>query len=230
MAPNRGTLGTLKLLWVLAALAYLVLAFTGAASGPTNDGPALWSWYMIAALTFPSGWIVAYIHLLTPMVQAATGYSFAAAYGWWIICTGLIFTAGYVQWFVLLPRLWRKWKEKGPDQRRAAIVRGALVLMWLVVAAIALASLFFSSDHRMVDNAAINDAVFAVSIYGFLAFSFPLGWIVGVPLILFVDDPSVMISAWLGATVGSYLQWFVLLPRLWRKWKTGRTGATHTGQ
>jgi len=223
MAINRSAL---KLSWGLAALISIVLPSIGYHEGTSESW--LWPFYVMVILSLPSSWIMMWsLDFLTPIILPSTGYSMAAGYGWVIACSALTLASGYVQWFILLPRLWRKWEARSRSPLRAAIARRTLMLLWVLVAAVVLAST--TSDYGL------SNAFFIVNACAFLAFSFPSGWIVAVMLIFLfavIEDttgfaPSFIevISIWLTLTVAGYVQWFVLLPRLWRKWKARRANA-----
>jgi hypothetical protein len=102
----------LKIVWVLSAVGVLVTTLMTYSPGSRSDA-GIFLVYGMLFLTFPSGWLV--VGLVTGMaiLQDRLGEPFLDALGsnhmghvglW---CA--FFTAGYFQWFLLIPFLRRKW-------------------------------------------------------------------------------------------------------------------------
>lgn len=102
----------LKWLWVLSALLAL-LASLAAYDGEPNSDADLLLGYAMLTLSFPLGLIVAAsFSILGQVAYATTGYVFTTSYVSITVTWLIFFVAGYVQWFVLLPWLCRKWKAR----------------------------------------------------------------------------------------------------------------------
>jgi hypothetical protein len=84
------------------------------APGPRSDAMVLFAWIMLA-LSFPSGLLVslvlAVVLLVVDATQSLQDIQVAAWVGvpivWMAFCA-----AGYIQWFVALPRLWRRLRPR----------------------------------------------------------------------------------------------------------------------
>ncbi|MEN9868476.1 MAG: hypothetical protein RL748_4066 [Pseudomonadota bacterium] len=102
----------LKYLWLLGALLALLVSLIAYDGKPNSDVDLLLG-YVMLTLSLPSGLIAASaFSLIGQIVYATTGYIFTTSYEL-IVVTWLIFLiTGYVQWFVFLPWLWRKWKAR----------------------------------------------------------------------------------------------------------------------
>lgn len=102
--------------------------------------------------------------------------------------------------------------------------RNSARFMWVVVALLCLGLTLFIAglDHPDAEKDAGTILVLAMTILsaplGFIGF--PAG---GLLANLFSHHQSVaIVSTWLVLTALGYLQWFVLVPWLWRKWKARR--------
>lgn len=101
-----------KAIWITLGVIVLFVTLYRFDGKPNSDIGVFLAWSMLA-LAFPSSLLVA---------GAFTGISIAAesffstviptSY-WWIAITWLcFFVVGYLQWFVLLPWLWHKWRAQ----------------------------------------------------------------------------------------------------------------------
>ena len=114
---ERTTLWRLVIgLWVALALVFLIMAIIVFHDNPVRDGKpydgaeSLLTLFMLV-LSFPSGWIgMGMARLIQMIANAVTGEAIALSYAWLTVQWLLFVLAGYVQWFVLVPWLWRKWK------------------------------------------------------------------------------------------------------------------------
>jgi hypothetical protein len=99
-------------LWMLGALLPLIASLIAYDGKPNSDADLLLAYAMLA-LSFPLGLVIAAAaSLLGQIAYTMAGYVFTTSYAS-IIVTWLVFlAAGYVQWFLLLPWLWRKWKAR----------------------------------------------------------------------------------------------------------------------
>ena len=98
----------LKIVWIAAAtfsLFFTLYAFDGK---PNSDIGPLFAWSMVA-LSFPAGLLVQLVHIaLYDWFSIAVKTSYFS-----LLIDGASFLLmGYLQWFVLLPWLWRKWKAR----------------------------------------------------------------------------------------------------------------------
>ena len=105
---------TLKIVWILCMLA--VLGVTLAHSpDPLSDAAILFAYGMLF-LAFPVGHLVAGLFALLLMIHEQSRVPLLdlldANYIGFFVMWLAFFVAGYAQWFVLLPWLWRKWKER----------------------------------------------------------------------------------------------------------------------
>lgn len=102
-----------KAIWVTLAVVVLLVTLYGFDGKPNSDIEVFLVWSMLA-LAFPSSLLVAGV-LAGISIAAERFFStvIPTSY-WWIGITWLcFFVVGYLQWFVLLPWLWRKWKSRG---------------------------------------------------------------------------------------------------------------------
>lgn len=103
---------TLKWLWVLGSLLALLVSLVAYDGKPNSDADLLLGYAMLT-LSFPLGLVLAAgLSLLAQVAHAATGYVFQTSYASIVVTWLVFFVAGYMQWFVLLPWLWRKRKAK----------------------------------------------------------------------------------------------------------------------
>ena len=100
--------------WAWAVCAFLVLLVALVMyDGTPNSDADLFLGYAMLALSLPIGLMLALVlTLLGQMTYAATGYVFTTSYFSILVTWLFFFAVGYVQWFVLLPLLWRKWKVR----------------------------------------------------------------------------------------------------------------------
>lgn len=102
----------LKWLWMLGAFVVLLASLSAYDGKPNSDADLLLGYAMLA-LSFPLGLAIAVaLGLLGKVAYATTGYVFTTSYMSIAVTWLVFFAAGYLQWFVLLPWLWRKWKAR----------------------------------------------------------------------------------------------------------------------
>lgn len=102
----------LMLLWTLGAVMALIASLIIYDGKPNSDADLVLGYAMLA-LSFPLGFVISVAaNLLGQIAYATAGYVFTTNYVSIIVTWFIFFIAGYVQWFVLLPWLWRKWKAK----------------------------------------------------------------------------------------------------------------------
>ena len=102
----------LKWLWGLGAFLALLVSLVAYDGKPNSDADLLLGYAMLT-LSFPLGLVLAAASsLLGQIVYAATGHIFTTSYASLVVTWLVFFIAGYLQWFVLLPWLWRKWKAR----------------------------------------------------------------------------------------------------------------------
>jgi len=101
-----------RAIWTIVALIVLLVTLYGFDGKPSSDIGVLLAWSTLA-LAFPVSLLVA---LILAGISIASEQVFSAVIPtsyWWIAISWLcFFVAGYWQWFVLLPWLWRKWKAR----------------------------------------------------------------------------------------------------------------------
>ena len=102
----------LKLAWVLIAIAALVASLL-LFDGRTNSDVDILLGYAMLALSFPLGMVLAaMLSVFARLLFETEGFVFTTSYLWLIVEWLLLFVVGYLQWFTLLPWLWRKWKSR----------------------------------------------------------------------------------------------------------------------
>jgi hypothetical protein len=105
----------LKVVWVLCSMAVLAVTLTRYAPGPASDIGVVLIYGMLF-LAFPVSLLVAGLIALMALLQEqlkvplldAIGSNYLGFCVMWLA----FFVAGYLQWFLLLPWLWRKWKRR----------------------------------------------------------------------------------------------------------------------
>lgn len=95
-------------LWIGIATLILIITLYAFDGTSNNDIGIFFSWYMLA-VSFPSGLLVPLVHVtlydgLAILVEASYFSFFLDWIGFFVL--------GYMQWFVLLPWLWRRWKAR----------------------------------------------------------------------------------------------------------------------
>jgi hypothetical protein len=112
----RSGVSVSKAIWIVIAFASLVPALIGAYQGaPTGDLGILQGW-TTGIMTMPAGFlIVALVSILTsPLSPEGTGGLLETFLVWLMLVV-----PGYIQWFVLLPRIVNWVKSKREDGNRA---------------------------------------------------------------------------------------------------------------
>jgi hypothetical protein len=101
-----------KAVWIGLAMIVLVVALYGFDGKPNSDIGVFLLWSMLI-LAFPASVIVALVLTgISLLVEKLFSTVIPTSY-WWIVTSWIcFFAAGYVQWFVLLPWLWRKWRTR----------------------------------------------------------------------------------------------------------------------
>ena len=97
-----------RALWIAASLFVLVVTIYFYDGKPLSDIWIFLTWLMLI-LSFPAGLVVSVAHYAlgsTFSITVETSY-LSLALEWLVY-----FVLGYLQWFVLLPWLWRKWKAR----------------------------------------------------------------------------------------------------------------------
>jgi len=95
----------LKIAWVLIAFAILAICLVLHDERPNSDADVLLGYAMLT-LSFPIGVaLAAGIGLLGRLLFEAMGYVFTTSYASMVIVWLVFFVAGYLQWFVFVPKL-----------------------------------------------------------------------------------------------------------------------------
>ena len=105
----------LKIIWILASVFLLVVTLFRYTPDPANDIGIFFLCGMLF-LSFPISLLGAGLVALISLLQDNLGVplldlissNYAGYFLMWLLFTA----AGYLQWFVLLPWLWRKWKSR----------------------------------------------------------------------------------------------------------------------
>jgi hypothetical protein len=96
--------------WLAVSLAALLAAMLFA-SQPMPDaskGADMLLAYIMVILSFPAGLLAPFVLMAVSSFLWKDGSNLAGLTGMWLC----FLVAGYVQWFVLVPWLWRKWKTR----------------------------------------------------------------------------------------------------------------------
>lgn len=105
----------LKMVWILCSVAVLVVTLVRYAPGPSND-IGIFLVYGMLFLAFPVSLLVAGLFALTALLQDQLNVPlldlFGSNYVGFTVMWLAFFVAGYLQWFVLVPWLWHKWKSR----------------------------------------------------------------------------------------------------------------------
>lgn len=103
-----------KGIWIITCVAVLLVSFYYFSPDPKNDIEIFLIWSMIF-LSFPIGYVVAvFFNLVAIFLIKFSGVTLSNSYLSIFIVWFTFFAAGYVQWFVLAPKLvqWIKNKKK----------------------------------------------------------------------------------------------------------------------
>lgn len=108
-------LKALKVVWILCSVAVLAVTLSRYAPGPAND-IGIFLVYGMLLLAFPISLLVAGLFSAMSLLQEPLGVPLLDAIGSNYVGFSVMWlaflVAGYLQWFVLLPWLWRKWKTR----------------------------------------------------------------------------------------------------------------------
>jgi hypothetical protein len=107
--PPSGWARYVAALWLAACLAVLAFTLSAYSPGPRSDAVVVFAWAMVA-LGFPASLLVslalaAFLALVDVMPEFPFGsvpFHIGLPLVWSAFCA-----AGYAQWFVLIPRIWR---------------------------------------------------------------------------------------------------------------------------
>lgn len=99
---------TVRVLWIGFSLFVLVATISYYDGKPFSDIWIFLTWLMLI-LSFPAGLAVSAAHYALGFAFSITiETSYLSLALEWLV----YFVLGYLQWFVLLPWLWRKWKAR----------------------------------------------------------------------------------------------------------------------
>lgn len=100
----------LKVVWVLCSVVVLAVTLSSYAPGPASDA-GIFLVYGMLILAFPGGFLVAGLFALVVVLQEQLGLPLLdvidSNYIGFCVMWLAFFIVGYLQWFVLLPRLLR---------------------------------------------------------------------------------------------------------------------------
>lgn len=103
-----------KWCWVISSISLLLFTLAIYDGTPETQDAELVLLYGMLFLCFPASQLVAIIFwLVVSFIEIAMHqFTIPTSYSLLVIEWLIFFTAGYTQWFVLLPWLWRKWRER----------------------------------------------------------------------------------------------------------------------
>lgn len=105
----------LKWAWVLVAFAVLAGSLLLYDGKPNSDADVLLGYAMLA-LSFPLGSVLAAgFGFLARFLFETAGHIFTASYASMFAAWLALFIAGYLQWFVFVPKLWGWWRAPKDD-------------------------------------------------------------------------------------------------------------------
>lgn len=107
--PSRHFFLLLWIALVLSVLAWTLISYGSAPDAQLENEVLLRHGLLMLALTLPSGWLLS---ALFGLVFSLLGFDLVGV-GDAIAVSIACAIAGYLQWFVLLPWLWRKWRSRG---------------------------------------------------------------------------------------------------------------------
>jgi hypothetical protein len=201
--------------WILLALIALIWFLILHNEEPYNEAGLALAHAMLA-LSFPSGVFGYQILILTGefLNYIKMGHTTIVSLSYFnIVVTWFIFfIVGCLQWFVLVPWLWRSWKRIKSNEmaiRIGPVFKWCWIAFSLGVLLLAL-SVYYAHATQYAEM---------VLFYGILISCFPTIQLLMVVfwLIAFCDVRYVLAILWLFWFIVGFLQWFVLLPWLWRK-------------
>jgi len=97
-----------KPLWIGISFFILVVTVFFYDGKSFSDIWILLTWFMLIA-SFPGGLLVSGVHYVLAEFSITIETSYFSLVLEWVV----YFILGYIQWFVLLPWLWRKWNTRG---------------------------------------------------------------------------------------------------------------------
>jgi hypothetical protein len=109
---EKGSVAIAKVAWLSIGVVALLIALFAFDGKPNSDIGIFLAWFTLV-LAFPISWLVAL--LLTGVAIAAENlFSTAIPTSYLSLSASWVsfIAAGYWQWFVLFPWLWRKWKSR----------------------------------------------------------------------------------------------------------------------
>ncbi|MEW6291409.1 MAG: hypothetical protein AB1545_16345 [Thermodesulfobacteriota bacterium] len=105
----------LKIIWVLSSVAVIALTFLRYDPNSVSD-IGIFLVYGMLFLAFPLSLVVAGLFALAVLLQEQLRMPIldliSSNYVGFSVMWLAFFAVGYLQWFVLLPWLWRKWKRR----------------------------------------------------------------------------------------------------------------------
>ena len=112
--------------WVVAMIIVLMWWLSGHMSDPPeltlSSERGLLGLITLVALTFPLGFAWALALNLAAYLMESTSLAAPVSDVWLAFPVWMgFFVAGYVQWFVLLPWLWRKWKARQAGEPTSSV-------------------------------------------------------------------------------------------------------------
>lgn len=112
-----------KALWLLVALG-AAISYRACSQGELVGECQILNATLLGILTFPIGALWLGISVAIGLVLDAVGF-IATLDGVWsvlpLIQLGVLICLGYLQWFVLLPWLWREWKARRSKPKPATL-------------------------------------------------------------------------------------------------------------
>jgi hypothetical protein len=110
-------------LWLGASLTVLAFTLWAYSPGPQSDAVAVFAWAMVA-LGFPASLLVslavagvlALVDAVPQFPHGSVPFQLGLPLVWSAFCV-----AGYTQWFLLVPRVWRRMRKSGNASHQATV-------------------------------------------------------------------------------------------------------------
>lgn len=111
---KRPVLSAIKAIWLLLATGTFLLTLSLYNGTATTSDSELILVYGMIVLSFPSSLLILLAVGLFGHLAVAAGVEFSIPTNYLVLTIEWIvfLCSGYLQWFVLIPRAWRRWKRR----------------------------------------------------------------------------------------------------------------------
>lgn len=99
---------SLKMIWIVLSAAVLAMTLFAFDGDPRSDAAIFFAWCMLF-LSFPAGLFVSLVHTFA---SETLGITIATSYVSIFIDWLGFLLLGYMQWFILLPGLWKRFRAR----------------------------------------------------------------------------------------------------------------------